>query len=453
MLTVGIGVGLGNTPGNAGGGGTPQVATPTFSPVAGSYGPTQNVTISSTSTPDAIYYTTDGSTPTTGSTLYTGPVAVASSLTLKALAVKAGYTNSAIGSAAYTINGQVATPTFSPVAGTYGSTQSVTVSCATASASMFYTTDGSTPTNASTPVSGAISVASSLTIKVLATKAGYTDSAIGSAAYVITAALPLDAVPGSIAAYSVRKIRSAYAGACLRVRRSSDNTEQDIGFSSGALDTASMLAFVGAGNGFVTVWYDQSTNAKDASQGTQANQPQIVTAGVVNVARTLPCGTFNGSTSTVTSGSLLSTATDTTYLSVCNLRTAGTVCVASWGLSAVNGSARALYDVSGSVYFGGFNFDFTSSLSWDVSANTHVYGFATTGNSVLMTKDGTTSSGTASGTLVAMTGATFSIGRLVSNNSSYANTEFQEGILWPSALSTSDRQTIEANQKAYFGTP
>ncbi len=86
------------------------VATPTFSPVAGSYTGTQSVTISSTDSGlsgFAIYYTTDGSTPTTGSTLYTGPVSVSTSLTLKAIAVATGYANSAVGSAAYTISASV----------------------------------------------------------------------------------------------------------------------------------------------------------------------------------------------------------------------------------------------------------------------------------------------------------------------------------------------------------
>lgn len=86
---------------------------------------------------------------------------------------------------------------------------------------------------------------------------------------------------GSWAIYSFVHRVTAYAGSCIRVRRSSDNTEQDIGFSSNVLDTTSLLAFVGAGSGYVTKWYDQSGSAHDASQVTQANQPRIVNAGVV----------------------------------------------------------------------------------------------------------------------------------------------------------------------------
>jgi len=80
----------------------------------------------------------------------------------------------------------VATPTFSLPAGTYSGTQFVTLSCSTAGASMFYTLDGSSPTISSTPYVTAISVGASETIKVLATKSGLANSAIASAAYVIT---------------------------------------------------------------------------------------------------------------------------------------------------------------------------------------------------------------------------------------------------------------------------
>jgi hypothetical protein len=175
-----------------------KVATPTFSPVAGAYGPSQSVTVSSTDSGAAgfaMYYTTDGSTPTTGSTLYSGPVAVSVSETLKVLAVATGFINSDIASAAYTINGFVATPTFSPVAGTYASTQSVTISSVTAGASIFYTTDGSTPTSGSTPYSGPVSVSSSLTLKAIATKTNFSDSAVGSAAYVISSSTTAYSVP------------------------------------------------------------------------------------------------------------------------------------------------------------------------------------------------------------------------------------------------------------------
>lgn len=80
--------------------------------------------------------------------------------------------------------------------------------------------------------------------------------------------------------FSLRHQRTAYAGSCLRVRRSSDNTEQDIGFVGGFLDIASMLTFCGSGNGFVRTWYDQSAGGNNIGQATTGNQPQIVASGV-----------------------------------------------------------------------------------------------------------------------------------------------------------------------------
>lgn len=105
----------------------------------------------------------------------------------------------------------------------------------------------------------------------------------------------LDTYAGAGAAYSMRLLRTAYVGSCLRVRRSSDSTEQDIGFVSGALDTAGMLSFVGANNGFVTKWYDQSGAGLDAAQTTAASQPQIVSSGAVIVRNSLPSMQFDGS--------------------------------------------------------------------------------------------------------------------------------------------------------------
>jgi hypothetical protein len=94
----------------------------------------------------------------------------------------------------------------------------------------------------------------------------------------------LDFYPNAAAAYSLRLLRVAYTGSAIRVRRT-DLEESDIGFTStGELDTAALLAFTGTGaldNGFVTTWYDQSGNGRNATQTTAINQPQIVSSGSV----------------------------------------------------------------------------------------------------------------------------------------------------------------------------
>jgi hypothetical protein len=108
----------------------------------------------------------------------------------------------------------------------------------------------------------------------------------------------LDEYPNAAAAYSLRKLRAAYRGSAIRVRRT-DLQESDIGFTAlGELDTAALLAFTGTGaldNGFVTTWYDQSGNLKNAIQTTAINQPQIVAAGVVLTNAGKPCLRFDNS--------------------------------------------------------------------------------------------------------------------------------------------------------------
>ena len=81
-----------------------QAAAPTFSPTAGTYPSAQNVTISDATSGATIYYTTNGTTPTVGASVYSGPITVSSSETVEAIAAASGFTNSAVASAAYTIN-------------------------------------------------------------------------------------------------------------------------------------------------------------------------------------------------------------------------------------------------------------------------------------------------------------------------------------------------------------
>jgi hypothetical protein len=165
----------------------PLAATPTFNPVGGIYTAAQTVAISDT-TPDAtIYYTTNGSMPTTSSTQYTNPLTVSASATIQAIAVAADYTNSAVGSVAYTINLPVAaTPTFNPAGGTYATVQRVAISDISPNATIYYTTDGSTPTTGSMVYSAPLTVAATETLNAIAVATGYSTSSVGSAAYTIS---------------------------------------------------------------------------------------------------------------------------------------------------------------------------------------------------------------------------------------------------------------------------
>ncbi len=95
-------------------------------------------------------------------------------------------------------------------------------------------------------------------------------------------------------AYSLRKLRLNYTGAAIRVRRSSDNSEKDIGFSGVDLDVSDLETFVGSGDGFVKTIFDQSVNARDLSQATNLKQAKIATSGIVNTLNNRPVLIFDG---------------------------------------------------------------------------------------------------------------------------------------------------------------
>jgi hypothetical protein len=92
--------------------------------------------------------------------------------------------------------------------------------------------------------------------------------------------------------FSVRRTRREYTGPLLRVRRSSDNAEQDFGYlPNGWLNTSSLLEFVGSGSGFVTVWYDQN-GTNNATMTTPSRNPLIVNNGVLEMHNGRPAVRF-----------------------------------------------------------------------------------------------------------------------------------------------------------------
>lgn len=182
--------------------------TPTFTPAPGTYTSAQWVTLSA-ATGATIYYTTDGSTPTTAMRTYVSPIQVGLTTTIKAMAVATGYDYSAVASGTYTIQapeGQVADPAFvDPQPGTYSTCDGslpVFLTVATAGAAIHYTVDGSTPSSSSDVVQnrrpwedtvwGWVDVAqdfqglgTTTTIKAIGTKSGLSDSNVVEGTYTV----------------------------------------------------------------------------------------------------------------------------------------------------------------------------------------------------------------------------------------------------------------------------
>jgi hypothetical protein len=220
-------------------------ATPTFSVAAGSVAASTVVTISCATEGATIQYSTDGTTYQTGSSY-----AVAASCTLYAKAMKTGYTDSAVASAAYTVgSSQVATPTFSVASGAVSYASAISIGCATLGATILYSTDGTNYTAGSSYV-----VTRDCTLFAKATLSGYADSAVTSAALTLSGiSLQLShtfgtKLTGTSSGSSGKNIYVAW------IRNSSGTFVQNLGvcakllanakYNSGASTTASLTGVV-----------------------------------------------------------------------------------------------------------------------------------------------------------------------------------------------------------------
>lgn len=103
-----------------------------------------------------------------------------------------------------------------------------------------------------------------------------------------------DALPAPVVAYGVRRLVSGYSGPLLRVRRAGDNVERDItATSTGGLDTASLILFVGKADGHVATWYDQSGTGNHLTQPAPDTQPLIARNGALEIENGRPVITFD----------------------------------------------------------------------------------------------------------------------------------------------------------------
>ena len=202
-----------------------KVATPTFTPAAGQYTTSQNVVIATATEGAVIHYTTDGTTPTATSAIYSSPITVDKTKTIKAIAVKDGMDNSDIAVANYIIDNKVSTPTFSPAAGTYKVSQNVAISTATEGATIYYTTDGTAPTTGSTKFTTAIFVDKTMTIKAIAVKDGMDNSAVATAEFVIDKkAVPVTKVEITPATTQLLKGETCKLNAVITPENATDKT-------------------------------------------------------------------------------------------------------------------------------------------------------------------------------------------------------------------------------------
>ena len=248
--------------------------------------------------------------------------------------------------------------------------------------------------------------------------------------------LLLDDYPNASVAYSLRKLRTAYTGSAIRVRRSNDNAEQDIGFIGNELDTTSLTNFVGANNGFVTRWYDQSGNANNSTQVTATVQPQIVSSGIILTNNSKP-SIFLDNQDSLTFTSL----TPITTFTVAKIDTL------NYAIHYVlfNSVTPKGYFYGGT--FTGVNglgiYDGTAKSITGEDTNTHLGYFNYNGTNYEVAKDGSAISNLASG-------SNFDLNYIGRQQTALTlNGQLQEIVIYPSTQST-NKSNIEYNINNYY---
>ena len=180
-------------------GSEPQTAAPVMNPPAGSYEGSVSVTMSSATPNSTMYYTTDGTAPSTSSNLYSGPVTLTVTTTINAIAISSGAIQSTDSTAAYVVASQTAPPNFTPAPGTYVSGQSITLTDDTAGAVIYYTTNGTTPSTVPPFTTARLLSAAPPRSKRLA---HIRDSAIAPSSAVHSRSPPMEPLPSTSASVS-----------------------------------------------------------------------------------------------------------------------------------------------------------------------------------------------------------------------------------------------------------
>jgi uncharacterized repeat protein (TIGR03803 family) len=170
--------------------GAATTATPHFGPAPNSFVGEETIGIGDATKGAAIYYTTDGSTPTAQSTPFTVPFKIFATTTVKAIAIASGDAPSAVAGGVYTLESVTAAPTFNIASRSFSGTLWIGLHDVSQGSTIFYTTDGSTPTANSTRFTGSFRIATTTTVKAIAIVPGFTPSPIVTATYSVYAQSP-----------------------------------------------------------------------------------------------------------------------------------------------------------------------------------------------------------------------------------------------------------------------
>lgn len=259
---------------------------------------------------------------------------------------------------------------------------------------------------------------------------------------------PGDIVSGASFWFGLRAYNAAYAtgsNKSANIRRASDNTTQDINIlSSGNFDTSTASTFCNATSCFITKLYDQTGNARNVSQATAADQPQLSFSCIGS----LPCAVFPGSG--VALGGVNCPVVTGVSDSAVSIRTSAFTSQGNIiSCHAANNVLLAWWTTSGTItnFGGGTQIIATASNSvW----HTIQAVYTSTTNAGVVNVDGTETTGTPGG---GPSGSGLSIGNDALGGSVYLNGDLTEVGRWPLLFTSGNRSSLCHNQHVYWGTP
>lgn len=255
---------------------------------------------------------------------------------------------------------------------------------------------------------------------------------------------PLDGLTAPTAAYSVRRLLSSYTGSLIRIRRSSDSTEQDIGYdANGDLDTAAASAFIGGGSGFVAKWYDQSGAGANLIQATASAQPSLNTGNAAFNGR--PTAAFVRANAQKLLATISAAAQPYTVLAVAE-RTGNTTLQQLVYFGVTGGTSEGGFSNAANTVYTYAGATRTATASDSVA---HALGWVLNGASSQIIVDQSAST-VNPGTNGLST--SFQVGASTGTTQALDG-DLAEIVFWNSALGSGTWTTIQAGEKTYFGTP
>jgi lysophospholipase L1-like esterase len=247
----------------------------------------------------------------------------------------------------------------------------------------------------------------------------------------------LDRVPNAAVAYGLRRLRSAYTGAAIKVRRSSDNAELDIGFVGNELNVSALLNFVGSANGVIRTWYDQSGNAKNVSQGGTGGPPRIVTAGVLETLNSKPAALFSGG-EVLFSGSLSVTQPMSQYTVAAPVSTTVRIMLGSTSGTNAFFTENNLLKINNGTAL--------ASLMPAPINTAHVFSGLQSGASSLVAVNGAFNTGTTGSSGI----SGFELGSWQLGTLGFSG-RMAEILIYPAAHNANQRNGVENNLLSYYG--